>query len=31
MGEGELRGAVEAWIADDPDDVDRAELRELLD
>ena len=31
MGEGELRGAVEAWIADDPDDGDRAELQQLLD
>src|SRR5689334_25260654 len=31
MGEGELRGAVEAWIADDPDEGDRAELQELLD
>ncbi|HEX5302471.1 MAG TPA: phospho-sugar mutase [Streptosporangiaceae bacterium] len=31
MAEGELRGAVEAWIADDPDEGDRAELRELLD
>ena len=29
--EGELRGAVEAWIADDPDAGDRAELRALLD
>jgi phosphomannomutase len=27
----ELRGAVEAWIADDPDAGDRAELRALLD
>jgi len=31
MGEGELRGAVEAWIADDPDDGDRVELQQLLD
>src|SRR5437868_14627485 len=31
MGEGELWGAVEAWIADDPDEGDRAELQELLD
>jgi len=31
MGEVELRGAVEAWITDDPDDGDQAELRELLD
>jgi phosphomannomutase len=30
MDEGELRGAVEAWIADDPDVRDRAELRALL-
>jgi phosphomannomutase len=30
MGEGELRGAVEAWIADDPDDGDRVELQQLL-
>ena len=29
--EAELRGAVEAWIADDPDPGDRAELRVLLD
>jgi phosphomannomutase len=29
--EAELRGAVEAWIADDPDAGDRAELRALLD
>jgi phosphomannomutase len=28
--EAELRGAVEAWIADDPDAGDRAELRALL-
>jgi phosphomannomutase len=28
--EAELRGAVEAWIADDPDEGDRAELQELL-
>ena len=31
MGEGELRGAVEAWIADDPDAGDRAELQGLLE
>jgi len=31
MAEGELRGAVEAWIADDPDEGDRAELQQLLD
>ncbi len=31
MGEAELRGAVEAWIADDPDELDRAELQALLD
>ena len=31
MGETELRGAVEAWIADDPDEGDRAELQELLE
>src|SRR5690349_23250056 len=31
MAEGELRGAVEAWIADDPDDGDRVELQQLLD
>src|SRR3984957_12471823 len=31
MSEGELRGAVEGWIADDPDARDRAELQELLD
>ena len=30
-GEAEFRGAVEAWIADDPDAGDRAELRALLD
>jgi phosphomannomutase len=30
-GEAELRGAVEAWIADDPDELDRAELQGLLD
>jgi len=30
-GEAELRGAVEAWIADDPDAGDRAELQALLD
>ena len=29
--EGELRGAVEGWIADDPDAGDRAELRELVE
>jgi len=29
--EAELRGAVEAWIADDPDAEDRTELRALLD
>ena len=29
--DGELRAAVEAWIADDPDPVDRAELTTLLD
>jgi phosphomannomutase len=29
--EAELRAAVEAWIADDPDRGDRAELRALLD
>jgi phosphomannomutase len=29
--EGELRAAVEAWIADDPDTGDRAELQALLD
>ena len=29
--EAELREAVEAWIADDPDPGDRAELRALLD
>jgi phosphomannomutase len=29
--EGELRAAVEAWIADDPDAGDRAELQALLD
>ena len=29
--EVELRVAVEAWIADDPDEGDRAELRALLD
>ncbi len=29
--EAELRGAVEAWIADDPDAGDRAELQALLD
>jgi len=27
----ELRSAVEAWIADDPDDTDQAELQGLLD
>src|SRR5438046_8280750 len=31
MDEGELRGAVEAWIADDPDEGDRTELQMLLD
>ncbi|HEV2537373.1 MAG TPA: phospho-sugar mutase [Streptosporangiaceae bacterium] len=30
MGEVELRAAVEAWIADDPDEGDRAELQSLL-
>jgi phosphomannomutase len=30
-GEAGLRAAVEAWIADDPDAGDRAELRALLD
>jgi phosphomannomutase len=30
-GEGELQAAVEAWIADDPDPGDRAELQALLD
>ena len=30
MGEAELRAAVEAWIADDPDPGDRAELQALL-
>ena len=30
-GEAGLRAAVEAWIADDPDADDRAELRALLD
>ena len=29
--EAELRAAAEAWIADDPDEGDRAELRALLD
>ena len=29
--EGELRAAVEAWITDDPDAGDRAELQALLD
>ncbi|HJY59508.1 MAG TPA: hypothetical protein VJ418_24265, partial [Streptosporangiaceae bacterium] len=29
--EGELRGAVEGWLADDPDAGDRAELRELVE
>jgi len=29
--EAELRGVVEAWIADDPDAGDRAELRALLE
>jgi phosphomannomutase len=31
MTERELRAAVEAWIADDPDGGDRAELEALLD
>ncbi len=31
MGEGGLRVRVEAWIADDPDPGDRAELRGLAD
>jgi len=31
MTGAELRGAVEAWIADDPDPGDRAELQALLD
>src|SRR5579859_761128 len=31
MGESELRERVEAWIADDPDDRDRAELRGLAE
>ncbi|HJY94323.1 MAG TPA: hypothetical protein VJ371_05175 [Streptosporangiaceae bacterium] len=30
-GEGELQAAVEAWIADDPDPGDRAELQALFD
>jgi phosphomannomutase len=30
-GDAELRGAVEAWVADDPDPGDRAELQVLLD
>jgi phosphomannomutase len=30
-GDGELRAAAEAWIADDPDPGDRAELQALLD
>jgi phosphomannomutase len=30
-GEAELRATVEAWIADDPDPGDRAELQALLD
>ena len=30
-GEAELRAAVEAWIGDDPDPGDRAELQGLLD
>ena len=29
--DGDLRAAVEAWVADDPDGRDREELRELLD
>src|SRR6516165_4778973 len=31
MGEAELRAAAEAWIADDPDPGDRAELQALFD
>jgi phosphomannomutase len=31
MGLDDLRGAAEAWLADDPDPVTRAELRALLD
>src|SRR6516162_6864461 len=31
MTEAELRAAVEAWIADDPDAGDRAELQGLLE
>src|SRR5579863_4398288 len=31
MGAGELRERVEGWIADDPDDRDRAELRGLAE
>ena len=31
MGEAELRAAVQAWIADDPDPGDRAELQALFD
>jgi phosphomannomutase len=31
MGEDELRGAAAAWIADDPDAGDRAELQGLLE
>jgi len=31
MGEADLRAAVEAWIADDPDPGDRAELQALLE
>ncbi|HXL89540.1 MAG TPA: phospho-sugar mutase, partial [Streptosporangiaceae bacterium] len=30
MVDDRLRGTVEAWIADDPDAGDQAELRELL-
>src|ERR1700720_4053720 len=30
-GEGELQAAVEAWIAEDPDPGDRAELQALFD
>src|SRR6516225_11947528 len=31
MGEAELRAAAKAWIADDPDPGDRAELQALFD
>ena len=31
MGEAELRAAAAGWIADDPDEGDRAELQALLD